>query len=130
MKRLTNIKIRFIRLKFVTKKLKFRPILNRCRTCKSQKFLYQNTKLGAIFCVGFYKKMYRENFLLHQVYIRSNEKAKIQHVCLRVKVGQSVPTVVSTMYRKECLLNVYQRLLIRSEERRVGKECRYWLWRY
>src|SRR5690554_912583 len=113
MKRLTNIKTQFIRLKFVTKKLKFRPILNRCRTCKSQKFLYQNTKLGAIFYVGFYKKMYRENFLLHQDCIRSNEKAKIQHVCLRVKEDQNAPTVVSTMFRKECLQNVYQLLLIR-----------------
>src|SRR5690554_2506758 len=113
MKRLTNIKTQFIRLKFVIRKLKFRPILNHYRIYKAQKFLYQNTKLGAIFCVGFYKKMYRENFLLHQDCIRSNEKAKIQHVCLRMKVGQSVPTVVSTMYRKECRQNVYQRLLIR-----------------
>src|SRR5690606_22886649 len=106
MKRLINIKIRFIHLKFVIKRLRFKHILNLYHTYKFQKSLYQNTKLGEIFYVVFYKRTFRVNSHSHQDYIHSNVKEKIQDVCLLEKEGQSVPTVVSIMYLKECQQNV------------------------
>src|SRR5690554_2088859 len=77
------------------------------------KSLYQSMKPGAMFYVGFYRKMYRENFRLPPVCIRLNVKGKTQRVCLPVKADQNAPTAVSIMYQKECQLNVCQPLLIR-----------------
>src|SRR5690606_5656842 len=109
----TNTKIRFIRSKFVTKKSKFKHILNRYRICRFLKSLYQSMKLGAIFYVGYCRKMYRENFRLPPVCIRLSAKGKTQRVCLPAKEDQNVPTAVSIMYQRECLLNVCRPLLIR-----------------
>src|SRR5690554_3718780 len=77
------------------------------------KLHYQSMKPGAMFYVGFYRKMYRENFRLPPVCIRLNVKGKTQRVCLPVKADQNAPTAVSIMYQKECQLNVCQPLLIR-----------------
>ena len=56
-----------------------------------------NTKLGEIYYVGIYKKMFLENSHTQQVYILLKEQVKILQECLQEKVDQKEPTDVFIM---------------------------------